>query len=423
MAREHISKVVLAYSGGLDTSAIVPWLKEHYGGCEVVAFAANVGQDPGDLKGIEDKAVRAGASSCHVVDLREAFLREFVIPSLAAGVVYEHRYLLGTSMARPIIARAQVEVARQVGADAVSHGCTGKGNDQVRFEHAFAALAPDLRVIAPWREWDFRSREELLNYVHAKGVAVSASHEKLWSRDGNLWHLSHEGGVLEDPWTPAPDDVWVLTSGPEEAPDEPEDVELRFERGAPVKLNGERKGLVELVEKLNEIAARHGVGRLDVVESRVVGMKSRGCYETPGGAVIVEALNALEELTLDREMRRFRAEIALKHAHLVYEGRWFTPLREALHAAAAVFASRLTGDVIVRLYKGSATARQRSADVSLYSEDFATFGADDVYNQKHAEGYIRLFSLPEQIAALNDQARARKALSPSEVIAEPEQHA
>jgi len=420
MADKHISKVVLAYSGGLDTSAIVPWLKENYGECEVVAFAADVGQERADLEGIEEKAVKAGASECHVVDLREPFLTEFVFPTLAAGMVYENRYLLGTSMARPIIARAQVEVARRVGADAVAHGCTGKGNDQVRFEHTFSALAPDLRVIAPWREWSFRSREELLNYVHEKGVPVAASHEKLWSRDGNLWHLSHEGGVLEDPWNAPPEDVWVLTTAPEAAPDSPEDVELRFEAGVPVKLNGERKGPVELVEKLNDIAARHGVGRLDMVESRVVGMKSRGCYETPGGTVILEALNAIEELVLDREMRRFRTEIALKHAHLVYEGRWFTPLREALHAAANVFAARFTGDVIVRLYKGRATARQRSADVSLYSEDFATFAADEVYNQKHAEGFIRLFSLPEQITALNDQARARKALAPKTVIAEPE---
>lgn len=420
MPSGKINRVVLAYSGGLDTSAIVPWLKEHYDGCEVVAFAADVGQDREDLDGIEEKAIKAGASSCHVVDLRELFLTEFVWPCLAAGAVYENRYLLGTSMARPIIARAQVEVAREVNADALSHGCTGKGNDQVRFEHTFSALAPDLRVIAPWREWDFRSREDLLGYVNEKGVPVAASHEKLWSRDGNLWHLSHEGGVLENPWTPAPDDVWVLTASPLEAPDEPRDVQLRFEGGVPVSVDGQAMGPVELLERLNAVGCEHGIGRLDMVESRVVGMKSRGCYETPGGTIIMEALNALEELVLDREMRRFRAELGIKSAHLVYEGRWFTPLREAIHAAAQVFAERMTGDVMVRLHKGHAVARQRRAESSLYSEEFATFGADDVYNQKHAEGFIRLFSLPEQITALNDQARQRRALAPSEVNAEPE---
>lgn len=397
---EQIGKVVLAYSGGLDTSAIVPWLKENYD-CEVIAFVADVGQGNEELEGIEEKAIRSGAASCEVVDLRQEFIEGFVFPTLRGGCVYEGRYLLGTSMARPIIARAQVEAARKHDAQAVCHGCTGKGNDQVRFEATFSALAPDLRVIAPWREWDLRSREQLLAYLDLHNVPTTASAKKIYSRDRNLWHISHEGGAIEDPWSPPPADAWMLTADPVEAPDTPEDVMVTFEQGTPVAVNGKRLPGHELVETLNTIAAPHGVGRVDIVENRVVGMKSRGLYETPGGTVIVEALKGLEELVLDGELTQFRQELGLKYAKLVYGGRWFTPLREALDASASSIAERLTGEVVVRLYKGSATTVQRKSPLSLYSEDFATFGEDDVYDQKHAEGFIRLFSLPERVAALN----------------------
>jgi argininosuccinate synthase len=392
-------KVVLAYSGGLDTSAIVPWLKEHYD-CDVVAFAGDVGQGDEELEGLEEKAIRSGASECHVVDLKREFLEQYVFPTLITGAVYEGRYLLGTSMARPVLAKAQVQVARRVGADALAHGCTGKGNDQVRFESAFAALAPDLEVIAPWRIWDMRSREDLLNYLAERNIPCAASRTRIYSRDRNLWHISHEGGEIEDPWNPPPEDAWMLTIPPERAPDEPAEVEVAFRRGRPVAVDGRELPPERLVAELNEIAGRHGVGRVDLVENRLVGMKSRGLYETPGGTVIVEALRGLEELVLDRETLHWREHLGLTFAELVYNGRWFTPLREALSAAAESIASRLDGRVVVRLFKGRATAIRRESPNSLYSEQFATFGADEVYNQKHAEGFIRLLSLPERIAGL-----------------------
>ena len=415
-------KVVLAYSGGLDTSAIVPWLIENYG-CEVVAFVADVGQGADELKGVEDKAIASGASECHVMDLRREFLESYVFPTLVAGITYEKKYLLGTSMARPVIAKAQVEIARKVGADALCHGCTGKGNDQVRFEHTFAALAPDLKVIAPWREWSMRSRDDLMDYIESKGVPCSASRQKPWSRDSNLWHVSHEGGVLENPWTPAPEEVWMRTSNPIDTPDEPEDVLIEFRNGRPVSLNGKAMDPVSLVDALNIIAGRHCVGRVDMIESRVVGMKSRGCYETPAGTVLVEALQALEQLTLDRDTRRFKEELGLRSAHLVYEGRWFTPVREILHAATEKIAERLNGEVVVRLHKCSAITIQRRAEKTLYSEAFATFGEDSVYNQKHAEGFIQIFSLPERIVALRDGVGGPnvegKPLAPNEVMEQP----
>jgi len=393
-------KVVLAYSGGLDTSAIVPWLVENIG-CEVVAMVADVGQGAEELDGVEEKAKVTGASECHVVDLRRDFIENYVFPTLITGAIYEGRYLLGTSIARPCIAKAQVEVARKVGADAVAHGCTGKGNDQVRFEAAFAALGPDLEIIAPWREWDLRSREQLLAYLAERDIPCTSSLTKIYSRDRNLWHISHEGGLIEDPWNAPPDDAWQLTADPREAPDEPEDVAIEFRSGRPVAVNGEQLAGHELVAKLNFIAGRHGVGRVDLVENRVVGMKSRGLYETPGGTVIVEGLRGIEELTLDRETNQFRHELGLRFAKLVYEGRWFTMLRDTLSAAAETIAQRLTGEVVVRLFKGQATAVKRRSPLSLYSETFATFGADEVYNQKHAEGFIRLFSLAERIAGFN----------------------
>lgn len=415
MVNMQAKKVVLAYSGGLDTSAIVPWLVENVG-CEVVAFVADVGQGEEELAGIEEKARQSGASACHVVDLRREFIEEYVFPTLISGAVYEGRYLLGTSMARPVIAKAQVEIARKVGADAVAHGCTGKGNDQVRFEATFAALAPDLQVIAPWREWNLRSREQLLAYLAERNIPCSSSLAKIYSRDRNLWHISHEGGAIEDPWNAPPEDVWLLTVPPQEAPDEPTDVHLTFERGRPVALDGTRLPGHELVARLNVIAGQNGVGRVDLVENRCVGMKSRGLYETPGGTVIVEALRGLEELTLDRETLHLRQELALKFARLVYDGRWFTSVRDSISHCCERIAQRTTGEVVVRLYKGTATTIQRKSPLSLYSEDFATFGEEEVYNQKHAEGFIRLFTLPERIAALNGMqlTTGREALLPDD---------
>ncbi len=392
-------KIALAYSGGLDTSAIVPWLVERYG-CEVVAVVGDVGQGAGELEGVEKKAVASGASECVVVDLRRRFVEEFVFPTVIAGCVYEGRYLLGTSIARPILAQAQVEAARRVGADALAHGCTGKGNDQVRFESAYAALAPDLEVIAPWRIWGSKSREDLLAYLEERHIPCAASREKIYSRDRNLWHISHEGGALENPWNPPPEDCWLLTADPRSAPETPTDLTLSFEEGNPRAIDGAPLAPEALVERLNTIAGAHGVGRVDLVENRLVGMKSRGCYETPGGTVIIEAIDALRELCLTRRSRHFQEQLALTFAELVYDGQWFTHLRESLWACARKLAEPLTGDVVVRLYKGSARAVQRRSPNSLYSESFATFGRDAVYDQSHAEGFIRLLSLPERIAAL-----------------------
>jgi argininosuccinate synthase len=404
--------VVLAYSGGLDTSAIVPWLIENLK-CRVVAFVGDVGQGADELAGVEEKARRSGAAECHVVDLRERFVEEFVYPTILAGAVYEGRYLLGTSMARPVLARAQVEVARRVGATALAHGCTGKGNDQVRFESAFAALAPDLEVIAPWRMWDLRSRGDLIAYLEKRNVPCAASREKIYSRDRNLWHISHEGGELEDPWNAPPEDVWMLTAPVAAAPADPEDVALRFERGRAVALNGQPISGARLIDALNGIAGRHGVGRVDLVENRLVGMKSRGCYETPGGTVLVEAIHGLEQLVYDRSTLHARQEIGLRFAQIVYDGQWFTPLREALAAAIESMARRLEGEVVVRLHKGSAVAVRRRSPHSLFSASFATFERDEVYDQRHAEGFIRLFSLPARIAALNAAGRAAAPSTPA----------
>ncbi|CAH9054397.1 Argininosuccinate synthase [Pseudoalteromonas holothuriae] len=396
----EIKKIVLAYSGGLDTSAIVPWLKEHYG-CEVVAFVADVGQGEEELVGVEEKAIASGASECHVVDLKEQMVSDYIYPTLKTGAIYEGTYLLGTSMARPIIAKAQVEVARKVGADALSHGCTGKGNDQVRFEACFAALAPDLKVIAPWREWDLSSRESLLDYLAERNIPCSASATKIYSRDANAWHISHEGGELENPWNPPSEQVWTMTVAPEQAPDKPEFVSVVVEKGQVVAVNGERYSPYQCLVQLNQIAAAHGVGRVDIVENRLVGMKSRGCYETPGGTVIMAALQAIDELVLDKSSRKWKETLGGEFAHLVYDGRWFTPLKDSILAGAEALSELATGEVILKLYKGQVSAVQKQSVNSLYSEDFATFGEDDVYDQSHAEGFIRLFSLSSRIAALN----------------------
>jgi argininosuccinate synthase len=332
-------------------------------------------------------------------------VEDYVFPTVIAGAVYEGRYLLGTSMARPVLAKAQVEVARTVGASALAHGCTGKGNDQVRFESAFAALAPDMEVIAPWRTWSMRSREDLLKYLAERDIPCSTSAKKIYSRDRNLWHISHEGGSIEDPWSPPPDDAWMLTADPRTAPDQPERVDISFARGRPTHVNGEALNPEEVVTRLNALGAPHGVGRVDIVENRRVGMKSRGLYETPGGTILCDALRGLEELVLDRETLHYREHLALRFAELVYDGRWFTPLREALWACADSIASRLDGDVGVELHKGRVTPIARRSPNSLYSEEFATFGADEVYNQHHAEGFIRLLSLPERITGLKRLGR------------------
>jgi argininosuccinate synthase len=402
-AKQNVKKVVLAYSGGLDTSAIVPWLKDNYD-CEVIAFVADVGQGAEDLAGVEEKAIKSGASSCYIVDLREQFVKEVIYPTLKAGAVYEGQYLLGTSMARPIIARAQVELALKLGADALCHGCTGKGNDQVRFEGAFAALAPQLKVIAPWREWEFNSRQSLLNYLAEKNVPTTATATKIYSRDANLFHISHEGGELENPWNEPSEQVWMWTKSPEQAPDKAEYLQLSFEKGELTAINGNPVGAIAAIEQLNAIGSEHGVGRIDIVENRLVGMKSRGCYETPGGTIIVAALRALESLVYDRTSLKYREEVGLEVAQLVYDGRWFTPLKDALFAASNSLAEQLTGDIVVKLYKGQVTVAKRRSPNSLYSEAFATFDGDEVYNQKDAAGFIRLYSLASRIRALHSKA-------------------
>ncbi|RND33790.1 argininosuccinate synthase [Vibrio cholerae] len=400
MGKVQVKKVVVAYSGGLDTSVIIPWLKENYD-CEVVAFVADVGQGDEELKGVEAKALSSGASECYIVDLKEEFVKEYIYPTLKTGAYYEGKYLLGTSMARPVIAKAQVEIARKVGADALAHGCTGKGNDQVRFEGAFAALAPDLHVIAPWREWDLRSREACLDYLAERNIPCAASLTKIYSRDANAWHVSTEGGVLESTWNAPNEDCWVWTVDPEQAPNEAEYVTLQVAHGEVVAVDGEAMTPYNALLYLNQKGAKHGVGRIDIVENRLVGMKSRGCYETPGGTIIMEALRAVEQLVLDKTSFEFREELGIKASHLVYDGRWFTPLRQAVFAAADELAKDVNGEVVIKLYKGQAVATQKRSANSLYSEDFATFGADEVYDHSHAGGFIRLYSLSSRIRALS----------------------
>src|SRR5687767_12186491 len=404
--------IVLAYSGGLDTSIIVPWLKEKYAGARVVCVAADIGQGDGELAGVREKALASGADECYVEDLREEFVRDFIFPTLRAGAVYNRKYLLGTSMARPLIARRQVEVARKVGADALAHGCTGKGNDQVRFELTYAAFAPDLPVIAPWREWDIRSREDALAYAKKHKVPVTASREKIYSRDRNIWHISHEGGVLEDPGQPPPSDLFMLTTAPELAPDEPEDVTIGFTEGTPVAVDGTFLDPVAILTALNEIGGRHGVGRIDLVEDRLVGMKSRGVYETPGGTLLYVAHSELEQLILDRRTLSAKDSIAPRYADLVYEGRWWTTEREAYDAFVNVTQERVTGGVTLRLYKGTVTVISRASEYALYDERFVTFGEDDVYKQSDAGGFIRLYSLPSRVRALRDQELAARAVAP-----------
>jgi len=396
-------KVALAYSGGLDTSVIIPWLKENYG-CEVVAVCGDIGQGGEELKGLEAKALKTGASEVYIEDLREEFVSQYLWKLVRSGGVYEHKYLLGTSIARPLLARKQVEVALATGCDALAHGCTGKGNDQVRFELTYKALAPQLAVIAPWREWKIVSREDAIEYARRRNIPIAASTTKIYSRDRNIWHVSHEGGTLEDPANAAPDDIWMLTRSPAEAPDTPGEVTIGFERGVPVAVDGKRMKAVELLETLNRIGGEHGIGRTDLVENRFVGMKSRGCYETPGGELILFAMRELESLTLDKNTLHYKQQRALEYAEMVYNGLWYTPLREALDAFFEKVSRTNTGEIKLRLYKGNVLPLSRQSPHSLYSLDIASFTMGASYDQKDALGFINLVGLPIKVRALAEQA-------------------
>jgi argininosuccinate synthase len=407
--RADVKKVVLAYSGGLDTSVIVPWLKNNYRDCEVICFCADLGQEE-ELDGLDEKARASGASKLYVRDLREEFITDFVFPTLRAGAIYEREYLLGTSFARPLIARHLVDIAEREGADALAHGCTGKGNDQVRFELTAMALNPGLKVIAPWREWSIRSREDALAYAEEFNVPVTHTERDIYSRDRNIFHLSHEGGLLEDPWNEPEEVMYKLSRSPMDAPDEPVLVELGFEQGVPVSLDGVAIGPVELFQQLNRVAGEHGIGRSDIVENRLVGMKSHGVYETPAGTVLLRAHQALESITLDKQVMQYKDLLASKYAELVYNGMWYTRLREALDAFVDVTQQQVSGTVRLKLYKGNLILAGRKSPTSLYREDYASFGEEDVYNQKDAEGFIRLFGLPLKVEA--QQAIERSGSSP-----------
>ena len=389
--KPKVKKVALAYSGGLDTSVIIPWLKENYG-CEVVAVAVDVGQAE-ETSGLGEKAKKTGASEFFLVDAKDEFAKDYLFPVLKAGAAYEHDYLLGTATARPLIAKKQVEVALATGCDAFAHGCTGKGNDQVRFELAYMALAPELAIIAPWREWDIASREDAIDYAAARGIPVSATKKDSYSRDRNLWHLSHEGGPLEEPGFEPEPSMFKLTVDPEKAPDAPERVTISFAAGLPVAVNGKKLAPVPLIQKLNEIGGRHGVGRVDIVENRLIGIKSRGVYETPGGTLLVQALRALETLTLDRDSVHEKEKLAARYAELVYFGQWFSPLREALDAFMNALMPTVTGDVTLKLYKGSSSVVGRTSPHALYSAHLASFDMRG-YTPADATGFIRLFGLP-----------------------------
>ncbi|HOV69008.1 MAG TPA: argininosuccinate synthase [Clostridia bacterium] len=394
----EIKKVVLAYSGGLDTSIIIPWLKENYN-CEVIAVCADVGQGD-ELAPLREKAIKSGASKIYIEDLKEEFVTDFIFPTLKAGALYERKYLLGTSFARPVIAKRLVEIARKENADAVAHGATGKGNDQVRFELTVKALAPDLKIIAPWRIWNIRSREQAIKYAEAHNVPLNLDKKRPYSMDRNLWHLSHEGVDLENPWNEPKNDLYMICTPPEQAPDTSVYVEIDFEKGIPVSLNGEKLAPVALIEKLNEIAAKAGVGIADMVENRLVGIKSRGVYETPAGTVLFKAHQELESLTLDRATAHYKEMLAIRFAELVYDGCWFTPLRTALSAFVDSTQETVTGTVRMKLYKGSCTPAGVRSPYSLYRQDFATFEEDEVYSQKDAEGFINLFGLPLKVRAM-----------------------
>ena len=403
---KKIKKVVLAYSGGLDTSIIIPWLKENYDNCEVIAVAADVGQGDGELEGLEEKAKKTGASKLYIADLKDAFVEEYIWPTLQADAVYENHYLLGTSFARPLIAKRLVEIAKAEGADAICHGCTGKGNDQVRFELSIRAFAPEMTIIAPWRVWDIKSRDEEIDYAEAHNVPLKITRETNYSKDKNLWHLSHEGLDLENPANePQYNKPGFLELGvsPELAPDKPTYVTIHFEMGIPTKLDGRKLRGVELIEELNRIGGENGVGLADIVENRLVGMKSRGVYETPGGTILYHAHNKLEEICLDKATYHYKQKVALEFADLVYNGEWFTPLREALSAFVTSTQQNVTGDVKLKLYKGNIIDAGVTSDYSLYDEEIATFSEDEVYNQADSAGFINLFGLPIKVQALKRQ--------------------
>jgi len=392
--KQPIKKVVLAYSGDLDTSIIIPWLKENYG-CDVVAIVGNIGQYD-DLRGIEEKALRTGASKVYVEDLRQEFVTDFIWPLVKSGARYEGAYLLGTALARPLLARRQVEIALAEGADAVAHGCAGKGNDQVRFELAFKALAPQLQVIAPWREWDIRSRHEAMDYAKTRNVPISVASDKIYSYDSNLWHMSHEGGVLDDPEEAPPDHIFMMTLDPRSCPNGHSEITIDFEQGVPVGLNGHSIPPVQLIEDLNEIGGTNGIGRVDLVENRVVGIKSRGIYETPGGTLITTAHRELESLCLDRQTRQQKDIFAITYAQLVYEGHWFTPLREAMDAFFAKTQETVTGSVTFRLFKGTMVVTSRKSPFSLYRKDTSSVDSDN-YSHNDAEGFITVVGLPAAV--------------------------
>ncbi|CAL4318286.1 Argininosuccinate synthase [Buchnera aphidicola (Protaphis terricola)] len=395
----NLEKVVLAYSGGLDTSAIIPWLKETYK-VDVIAFVADVGQSKNDLCGIEEKALKSGASSCHIFDLKDEFVENYVFPILKTGALYQGLYLLGTALSRPIIAKKQVELAQKIGAKFLCHGATGKGNDQIRFEMTYASLAPNLSIIAPWREWNLNSRELLLNYLNKKNISTTATLEKIYSKDENALHISTEGGILEDIWQKTNKDCWSWTVDPEKAPEVAEYILLNIVKGSVVSINNKILTPLQCIIQLNKIGSIHGIGRLDLVENRIIGIKSRGCYETPGGTIIYVALRAIEQLVFDRESFKWREKIALEMSSVVYDGRWFTPIRKSLQCAIDSLFSEVNGEVMLKLYKGSVVAVQRKSLNSLYSKEYATFNQDNVYKHSDAEGFIRLFSLSSRIRAL-----------------------
>jgi argininosuccinate synthase len=397
--KEFKMKVVLAYSGGLDTSIIIPWLKENYENCEVIAMAADVGQGE-ELSPLREKAIKSGASKIYIEDLKEEFVKEAVFPLIKAGALYEGKYLLGTSIARPIIAKRLVEIAEKENADAICHGCTGKGNDQVRFELTIMALNPKLKIIAPWRDWNIKSREEAIDYANSKGIPIPVTKERSYSMDRNLLHLSHEGQDLEDPWNEKKDNLLMICKTPEQAPDKPEYVEIEFEKGIPVKLNGEELDAVDLLTKLNEIGARNAVGITDMVENRLVGMKSRGVYETPGGTILMNAHKELEEICLDRNTSHFKEIVANKFAELAYDGNWYTPLMDSIMAFVNETQRTVSGTVVMKLYKGNCVVAKKKSPYSLHDIDIATFGEDEVYDQKDSQGFIKLFGLPLKVRAM-----------------------
>ena len=405
MEKKEIKKVVLAYSGGLDTSIIIPWLKENYNNCEVIAVSGDVGQQS-ELEGLEEKALKTGASKLYIEDLRKEFIEDYIYPTMKAGAIYENKYLLGTSFARPVIAKRIVEIAKKEGADAICHGCTGKGNDQVRFELTIKAFAPEMTIIAPWRTWNIKSRDEEIDYAEAHNIPLKITRETNYSKDKNLWHLSHEGMDLEDPANePKYDEILELGVSPERAPDRPSYVTITFEKGIPVQVDGKKLSAIEIIEKLNEIGGANGVGICDMVENRLVGMKSRGVYETPGGTILYTAHEILESICLDKETQHFKQHVAVKFADLVYNGQWFTPLREALSAFVDHTQENVSGEVKLKIYKGNVINAGVKSEHSLYSEDIATFGEDEVYNQYDSQGFINLFGLPIQVKAMLDRKK------------------